>query len=172
MGRFAERRQQRLKNKQDLQSSPDKENKQGKKKYLSGAMHMLHGMDQKKGLAEQQDNIIKLRQQITSDEISLLNHQVELRGFAEEYFEWKKKVKDGDVKEDDEEAYEYFESTRCNYEDCQDKIHELAERVGGMEKELVQCEELLKASRKKAQQALAEKKTKSGNEDNDDDDDW
>ena len=37
MGRFAERRQQRLKNKQDLQSSPEKENKQGKKKYLSGA---------------------------------------------------------------------------------------------------------------------------------------
>lgn len=171
MGRFAERRQQRLKNKQDLQSSPDKENKQGKKKYLSGAMNMLQGMDQKKGLAEQQDNIIKLHQQITSDEISLLNHQKELRGFAEEYFEWKKKVKDGDVREDDEEEYEYFESTRCNYEDCQDKIHDLAERVGGMEKELVQCEELLKASRKKAQQALAEK-TKSGNDDNDDDDDW
>ena len=85
---------------------------------------------------------------------------------------WKKKVKDGDVTEDDEEKYEYFESTRCNYEDCQDKIHELAERVGGMEKELVQFEELLKASRKKAQQALAEKKAKSGNEDSDDDDDW
>ena len=116
---------------------------------------MLHGMDQKKGLAEQQDNILKLRQQITTDEISLLNHQRELRGFAEEYFEWKKKVKDGDVKEDDEEEYEYFKSTRCNYEDCQDKIHELAERVGGMEEELVQCEELLKVSRKKAQHRLS-----------------
>ena len=121
-------------------------------------MNLLQKMDRNMSLSDQQDNVAQLRHQITSDETSLLSHKSALSGFAAEYFKWKKKVNNGEIKQsEDEEEYEYFEMAKFNYKDCQSKIQQITERVDTSKQELEQCEKELEASKKKEADTCAEK---------------
>lgn len=44
-------------------------------------------------------------------------------------FDWKGRVKDGSVTEDDTEEYEYFMTAKFNYDDCKNRISTLIDTI-------------------------------------------
>jgi len=87
--------------------------------------------------------LIDLRHQKATADASLLSHKSELRGFAAEYFDWKKRVKDGSITEEDTEEYDYFTTAKFNYEDCKNRIQTLIDSINSLDIEIIRLEKAM-----------------------------
>ncbi|KAL7547907.1 hypothetical protein ACHAWF_011177 [Thalassiosira exigua] len=113
-----------------------------------GGVTFLEKMERRAALDGKREELAQLRFQLSTEEALLLNVHSTRASIAKEYFEWKQKVEEMDLsEEDDSEEFEYFAEVRSSFEEMKWKKAVVADRVEKLKGLVEAAEEELEALR-------------------------
>ena len=99
-------------------------------------LQSMRRMQRNQDVEEHKLSIQMLRQQITSEESSLLNHREKLTGFITACLPFKQQVRNGTLTEADEDEWEMYQLHNGNVVACKNAIASIASRIKSLNAEL------------------------------------
>eukprot|EP00985_Skeletonema_marinoi_P003364 scaffold1437_cov164-Skeletonema_marinoi.AAC.4 len=135
-------------------------------------LQSMRRMQRNQDVEEHKLSIQMLRQQITSEESSLLNHREKLTGFITACLPFKQQVRNGTLTDADEDEWEMYQLHNGNVVSCKNAVASISTRIKSLNAELESNEKKYAEAKEAAELAEGEEEEEGESKEAEEEDEY